>query len=179
MNRTEKQTAVDALAAKLQAASTIYVTDYAGLNVARVTELRRRLRRAGAEYLVVKNTLARRALAGAAGAAGRFGDLDAHFVGPTAVALTASDAAGTAKVLTEFAKEFAKPAVKAAVVEGRAATPEQVRRLALLPPREVLLAQVAGTLQAPLAGFLGALTGLLSTFVGAVEALRSQRDHAA
>jgi large subunit ribosomal protein L10 len=174
MNRTEKQTAIDALAAKLSAARSIYVTDYAGLNVHNVTELRRRLRRAGVEYLVVKNTLALRALATSS-----IGGLDGHFAGPTALALTATDAAAAAKVLTDFAKEFQKPAVKAAVVDGREVSPEQVKRLAQLPPREVLLGQLAGALQAPLAGFVGALTGLLSTFVGAVEALRTQRDHAA
>ena len=64
-------------------------------------------------------------------------------------------------------------------MDGRAVTPEQVKRLAALPPREVLLAELAGALQAPLAGFLGALSGLLSTFVGAVEALRAQRENAA
>jgi large subunit ribosomal protein L10 len=174
MNRTEKQSAVDALAVKLQGASSIYVTDYAGLNVRHATELRRRLRRAGVEYLVVKNTLALRALQSS-----RIAGLDQHFAGPTALALTATDAAAAAKVLSEFAKEFQKPTVKAAVVDGREVTPEQVKRLAQLPPREVLLGQLAGTLQAPLAGFVGALTGLLSTFVGAVEALRTQRDHAA
>jgi large subunit ribosomal protein L10 len=174
MNRADKQTAIEALAAKLEGAPTIYVTDYAGLNVQNVTELRRRLRRAGVEYLVVKNTLARRALAG-----GRIASLEGFFAGPTAVALTAADAAAAAKVLTDFAREFEKPAVKAAVVDGRAVTPEQVKRLAQLPPRDMLMAQLAGAFQAPLAGFVGALTGLLSTFVGAVEALRSQRDHAA
>ena len=162
------------LAAKLAAARSIYVTDYAGLNVHNVTELRRRLRRAGVEYLVVKNTLARRALAGTA-----VGGLGPHFDGPTAVALTAADAAAAAKILTEFAKEFQKPAVKAALVDGREVSPDQVRRMALLPAREVLLAEFGGALQAPMAGFAGALTGLLHTFVGAVEALRSQRDHAA
>ncbi len=174
MNRTDKQTAVEALAAKLQGARSIYVTDYAGLNVHNVTELRRRLRRAGVEYLVVKNTLARRALATSA-----FGGLDAHFEGPTAVALTAADAAAAAKVLTEFAKEFQKPAVKAAVVDGHEVTPEHVKRLAQLPPREVLLSELAGALNAPLSGFVGVLSGLLSTFVGAVEALKAQRDSAA
>ncbi len=174
MNRTEKQSAVDALAAKLTAARSIYVTDYAGLNVRNATELRRRLRRAGVEYLVVKNTLALRALQHS-----RIAGLDAHFAGPTALALTATDAAAAAKVLSEFAQEFQKPTVKAAVVDGHEVTPEQVKRLAQLPPREVLLGQLAGTLQAPLAGFVGVLSGLLSTFVGAVEALRSQRDTAA
>ena len=174
MNRTEKQSAVDALVAKLQGASSIYVTDYAGLNVLKVTELRRRLRRAGVEYLVVKNTLALRALAGA-----KIAGLDAHFEGPTAVALTAADAAAAAKVLTEFAKEFQKPAVKAAVVDGQEVSPAQVKRLAQLPPREVLLSELAGALNAPLSGFVGVLSGLLSTFVGAVEALKAQRDTAA
>jgi large subunit ribosomal protein L10 len=174
MNRTDKQTAIESLAAKLQRARTIYVTDYAGLNVQNVTELRRRLRREGVEYLVVKNTLALRAVAGTHAAG-----LDRHFVGPTALALTAADAAAAAKVLTEFAREFQKPDVKAAVVDGQEVTPEHVRRLAQLPPREVLLSQLAGAFQAPLAGFVGALSGLLSMFVGAVEALRSQRDDAA
>lgn len=174
MNRTEKQTEIDALAAKLAGARSIYVTDYAGLNVHKVTELRRRLRRAGVEYLVVKNTLALRALQSM-----HITGLDSHFAGPTALALTATDAAAAAKVLTDFAREFQKPAVRAAVVDGREVTPEQVKRLAQLPPREVLLGQLAGALQAPLAGFVGALTGLLSTFVGAVEALRTQRDNAA
>jgi large subunit ribosomal protein L10 len=174
MNRTEKQTAIDALAAKLAGAHSIYVTDYAGLNVHNVTELRRRLRRAGVEYLVVKNTLALRALQSS-----HIAGLDAHFAGPTALALTATDAAAAAKVLTDFAKEFQKPAVRAAVVDGREVTPDQVKRLAQLPPREVLLGQLAGALQSPLAGFVGVLTGLLTTFVGAVEALRTQRDTAA
>jgi len=174
MNRTEKQTVVDALTAKLAEARAIYVTDYQGLTVGRVTDLRRRLHKAGVDYLVVKNTLALRALKAAA-----VPGLDTHITGPTAFALSQGDAAAAAKVLTDFAKEFAKPALKAAIVDGRAVTPDQVKRLAALPPREVLLAELAGTMQAPLAGFLGALSGLLSTFVGAVEALRVQRANAA
>lgn len=174
MNRTEKQTVVDALTAKLAGARAIYVTDYQGLTVGRVTDLRRRLHKAGVDYVVVKNTLALRALQAAA-----VPGLDAHVTGPTAFALTSADAAAAAKVLTDFAKEFEKPALRAAIVDGRAVTPEQVKRLAQLPPREVLLSELAGTLQAPLAGFVGVLGGLLSTFVGAVEALRAQRDSAA
>jgi len=174
MNRTEKQTAIDALTAKLAEARAIYVTDYQGLTVGTVTDLRRRLRKADVEYLVVKNTLALRALKAAA-----VPGLDGHVTGPTAFALSRGDGAAAAKVLTDFAKEFEKPALKAAIVDGRAVTPEQVKRLAQLPPRDVLLAELAGALQAPLAGFVGALSGLLSTFVGAVEALKTQRANAA
>ena len=72
-----------------------------------------------------------------------------------------------------------KPAVKAAVVDGQEVSPAQVKRLAQLPPREVLLSELAGALNAPLSGFVGVLTGLLSTFVGAVEALKAQRETAA
>jgi large subunit ribosomal protein L10 len=174
MNRTEKQTAIDALTAKLAEARAIYVTDYQGLTVGKVTDLRRRLHKAGVDYVVVKNTLALRALKAAAVAG-----LDTHVTGPTAFALSQGDAAAAAKVLTDFAKEFEKPALKAALVDGRTVTPEQIKRLAQLPPRDVLLGELAGALQAPLAGFVGALTGLLSTFVGAVEALHAQRSSAA
>ena len=174
MNRTEKQTAIDALTAKLAEARAIYVTDYQGLTVGKVTDLRRRLHKAGVDYVVVKNTLALRALK-AASVAG----LDTHVTGPTAFALSLGDAAAAAKVLTDFAREFEKPALKAAIIDGRTVSPDQIKRLAQLPPRDVLLGQLAGALQSPLAGFVGALTGLLSTFVGAVEALHAQRSSAA
>jgi large subunit ribosomal protein L10 len=173
MNRTEKQTIVAALSERLRAARTVYVTDFAGLNVAQVSDLRRRLRRAGVEYVVVKNTLARRALAGAT-----VTGLDAHIVGNTALALS-GDASAAAKVLTEFAREFQKPAVRCGIVEGRTVTPDQVRRLAALPPREVLLAQLGAAIGAPLAGFVGALAALLAQFAGALEALKTQREGAA
>ncbi len=173
MNKTEKQTIIDDLAARLKNARSVYVTDFAGLNVAKVTDLRRRLRKAGVEYVVIKNTLARRALDGA-GVAG----LDQFLSGNTALALSA-DASAAAKVLSDFAKENQKPQVKGGVVEGRAVSPEQVKRLASLPSREVLLAELGGTLQAPMAQFLGALQALLSNFAGALEALKTQREGAA
>ena len=173
MNKTEKQTIVDDLAARLKAARSVYVTDFAGLNVAKVTDLRRRLRKAGVEYVVIKNTLARRALDGA-GVAG----LDQYLSGNTALAL-AGDASAAAKVLSDFARENQKPEVRGGVVEGRAVSPAQVKRLASLPPREVLLAELGATMQAPMAGFLGVLQALLSNFAGALEALKTQREGAA
>lgn len=174
MNKTQKQTIVTDLGARLKTARTIYVTDFSGLNVARVSDLRRRLRKAGVDYVVVKNTLAKRALHDAA-----VPGLADHLHGATALALTAQDPAAAAKVLTEFAREFQKPSVKAAVVEGRAVTPDQVKRLASLPPREQLLAELGAAMQAPLAGFAGALSALLSSFAGALEALKTQREGAA
>ncbi|MEK6609318.1 MAG: 50S ribosomal protein L10 [Gemmatimonadota bacterium] len=154
MNKTDKQSIVTDLGAKLKGARSIYVTDFQGLNVARVSDLRRRLRKAGVEYVVVKNTLARRALLDAA-----VGGLDDHLHGATALALTAQDPAAAAKVLTEFAKEFQKPSVKAAVIEGRAVTPAQVKRL--VPERGLPLAgQVVKTRM--LSGPSGSMPGLSS-----------------
>src|SRR5439155_1160090 len=128
---------------------------------------------AGVEYVVVKNTLARRALADA-----RVPGLEPHLAGPTGLVLGGADPVVAAKVLGDFAKEFEKPAIKAGLVDGAAVTPDQVKRLATLPSRTELLAQLGRALQAPMAGFVGALNGVLMNFVGALEALRTKRASA-
>ncbi len=102
--------------------------------------------------------------------------LDDLLTGPTGFVFARANPVAAAKVLAAFQKEHGTLTVKAGVVDGRALTSEQVRRLAALPPRDQLMAQVGGALQAPLQGFVGALTGLLYQFVGAVEALRAQRS---
>jgi large subunit ribosomal protein L10 len=173
MSKTERQATVEALSAQLRGSPNLYVTDFSGLNVLRMTEFRRRLRAAGVEYIVVKNTLAQRALA-----ANDVTGLDQHLNGPTGLVLAGNNPVGAAKVLADFAKEFEKPAIKAGLVDGKAVTPEQVKRLASLPSRDQLLGQLAGAFQAPLAQFAGAMNGLLYQVVGALEALRSQRSAA-
>ena len=173
MSKPERQATVDTLAERLRASPNLYVTDFSGLNVLRMTEFRRRLRAAGVSYVVVKNTLAQRALAANAVTA-----LDGHLKGPTGLVLAGKDPVAAAKVLTDFAKEFEKPAIKAGLVDGKTVTPEQVKRLAGLPSRDQLLGQLGGALQAPLAQFAGAMNGLLYQVVGALEALRSQRSAA-
>jgi large subunit ribosomal protein L10 len=173
MSKTERQATVESLTELLKGSPNVFVTDFSGLNVLRMTELRRRLRGAGVEYVVVKNTLAQRAFA-----ANGVHALDEHLAGPTGLVLSGKDAMAGAKVLTDFAKEFEKPAIKIGLVDGRPVTPEQVKRLADLPPREVLLAQLAGYIQAPMAQFAGVMNGLLYQMVGALEALRAQRSAA-
>jgi large subunit ribosomal protein L10 len=168
--KAQKQEMVTALAAQLARSPTVYVTDFTGLDVARITALRRRLRAAGVEYVVVKNTLARRAL----GDAQRAG-LEAHLAGPTGLVLAGADPVGAAKVLADFAKEFEKPAIKVGLVDGKAVTAEQVKRLAALPSKVELLGQLAGALHAPLASLAGALNGVLYNMVGALEALTHKR----
>ena len=171
MKRTEKEQLVTELTDKLKGAKALYYTDFTGLNVKRMTELRRLLRRAGVEYVVIKNTLALRAVndSGLAGTRLR---------GPTGLAITKDPVSG-AKVLADFAKENdQKPEIKGGLLEGKAIAVEQVKQLASLPSREQMLAQLAGGLQAPLAGFVGVLNGMLYQMIGALEALRAQRESA-
>lgn len=168
--KAQKQETVTALVGRLQRSSTIYLADFTGLNVAKATDLRRKLRAAGVDYVVVKNTLAKRALDQAA-----IPDLTGHLAGPTALVLAGKDPVSAAKVLTDFAREHERPAIRVGLVEGKAVSAEQVKRLASLPPKTELLAQLGGALQAPMAGWVGALQGLLQMTVGALEALRTQR----
>jgi large subunit ribosomal protein L10 len=172
MKATKEQKAetVTALVGRLQRSSTVYLADFTGLNVAKATQLRRKLRAVGVEYVVVKNTLARRALDAAA-----VPELAGHLAGPTALVLAGRDPITAAKVLTDFAREHERPAIKIGLVEGKAVSADQVKRLAALPPKTELLAQLGGALQAPMAGLVGALNGLLYMTVGALEALRNQR----
>jgi large subunit ribosomal protein L10 len=174
MKRTDKDAFVDELQEKLGGASAFYLTDFTGLSVKQITQLRVRLRKSGVEYVVVKNTLAKRALQGL-----ELPDVASFFSGATGVAIGREDAVAAAKVLTEFAREFNdRPALKVAVVERREYSPEQVKALATLPPREVLLAQIAGGLQAPMARLAGGMSQLLAGFARAVDALRQQREEA-
>jgi large subunit ribosomal protein L10 len=171
MNKTERQETVDSLTEQFRGSPNLYVTDFSGLNVLRLTEFRRRLRAAGVSYVVVKNTLAQRALA-----ANLVTALDEHLTGPTGLVLAGKDPVAAAKVLADFVREFEKPAIKIGLVDGRPVTADQVKRLASLPSREVLLSQLAGAMQAPVAQLAGVLNGMLYQMVGALEALRAQRS---
>jgi large subunit ribosomal protein L10 len=173
MNRTEKADVVAGLRQRLARLPHVYLTDFTGLKVKQVTDFRRRLRAAGLEYVVVKNTLAQRALTEAA-VTGLAGPL----AGPTGFVF-ASDPVTAARIITEFQKDAEALRVKLGLVDGRPVTPAEVQRLSRLPSRTELLAQLAGGLQAPLQGFVGALNGLLYQWVGALEALRQQRADAA
>ena len=171
MNRTEKEQLVSELKEKLQGATALYYTDFTGLNVKRMTDLRRRLRKANVEYVVIKNTLALRAV-------NESGLVGERLRGPTGL-VVARDPVAAAKVITDFAKENDKrPAVKGGVFEGKAIDTAQVTKLASMPSREQMLAELGAGLQSPMAAFLGALNGLLYMFAGALESLRQQRESA-
>ena len=170
--KEQKVEQVDVLTEKLKKAKVAVLTDYRGLTVSQMQELRARLRTGNVEYRVVKNTLARRALSEQQL---KDGGLESFLAGPTALVLAGADPVGAAKVLTDFAKEFERPKVKVGLVEGKPVTQAQVKSLAALPSKMQLLAQLGGALQAPMAGFLGVLSGLLYSMVGALEALKEKR----
>jgi large subunit ribosomal protein L10 len=174
MNRDQKSAVVDDLHQKLAEARAFYLTDFTGMSVKQITEFRSRLRKQGVEYVVVKNTLAQRALSEL-----ELPDIAGFFTGPTGLVIGREDAVTAAKILTDFAKEFDnKPAVKLGIVERREVNPDQVQQLAQLPSKEVLLAQLAGGLQAPMARLAGGMQNLLAGAARAVDALRQQREGA-
>jgi len=171
MNRTEKQQLVTELTDKIRGAKALYYTDFTGLNVKRMTELRRRCRKAGVEYVVIKNTLALRAI-------NESGLTGTRLRGPTGVVVS-RDPVAAAKLLTDFARENdQKPAVKGGLLDGAAIDEAQVKKLASMPSREQMLAELGAGLMSPMAAFVGALNGLMYMMVGALEALKAQKEAA-
>jgi len=171
MKRAEKEQLVTELKDKLTNSQSLYYTDFTGLNVKRMTELRRRLKRVGVDYVVIKNTLALRAV-------NESGLVGETLKGPTGL-VVGKDPVAAARVLTEFAKEFEdKPAMKGGMLQGKAINNAQLKRMASLPSREQMLADLAAGMQSPMAAFAGALNGLFYMFAGALDALKSQREGA-
>ena len=169
MKKSEKEQLVAELKTKIQGAQALYYTDFTGLNVKRMTDLRRRLRKANIEYVVIKNTLALRAV-------NESGLVAERLRGPTGL-VVAKDPVTAAKLLSDFAKENEqRPSVKGGMLDGRAVDKEQVKRLASMPSREQMLAELGAGLQSPMAAFVGALNGMLYMFAGALEALRVQKE---
>lgn len=144
----QKAQQVEEVTAKFRESSCAVITDYRGLNVAQVTQLRKTLRESGVEFRVIKNSLLRRATAQA-----ELSELDEHFAGPTAIAFSKDDVIAPAKILTEFAKKNENLVVKAGVVEGKVVGFDQIKALSDLPSREGLLSMLLSVLQAPVRNF--------------------------
>mgnify|MGYP000845868638 FL=1 len=140
----KKQEEVSKVAEELKSAASVVVVDYLGLTVEEVTNLRKELRDNGVQMKVVKNTILRRAAAQA-----EIEGLEAHFVGPTAIVFSESEVVAPAKVIAEFAKKAEKLEIKGGLIEGKAASAEDVKALAALPDRDGLLSMLLSVLQAP------------------------------
>ncbi|MBM3717964.1 MAG: 50S ribosomal protein L10 [Actinobacteria bacterium] len=171
--RSEKEAVVAEVRGKLESATAVIVTEYRGLTVPNLASLRTSLRGVGAEYRVYKNTLARFA-ARESGIEG----LESLLTGPTALAFVDGDVAAVAKTLTEYAKTNPLLVIRGGAVAGKAVTATDVEMLADLPPREVMLAQFAGLMQAPLVKTAGLLQALPRNMAYGLKALVDQKTAA-
>lgn len=175
MDRATKETFVTELRERIGRAPALYLTDFTGLKVKEMTQLRSELRKSGAEYVVVKNRLAKLAFEQSEDVP----DITASLVGPTGFVFGYEDAAATAKVLSDFAKDHdSKPAFKLGVLENEILQPEQVERIAKLPPKDQLYAELAGAMQAPMANLAYALEAKLQETAGLLDALIAERAEA-
>lgn len=171
--REEKALVVAELKEKFSSVQGAVVTDFRGLDVARVTKLRAKLREAGVEYKVIKNTLAKLAIEDT-----ELSSLSEHLQGPTAVAFGYDDPVAAAKILSDFAKENKELEIKAGIVEGKVIDFAGVKALADLPSREVLIAQVLAGLQSPIAGFVNVMQGNVRNLVYVLDAIKKQQEEA-
>ncbi|MBI3648214.1 MAG: 50S ribosomal protein L10 [Actinobacteria bacterium] len=169
MPKPEKIQAVAELKARIEASDALLLTEYRGLTVADISDLRRALAEGGARFAVVKNTLMRRAAADAAVA-----DMDPLLQGPTAVAFVAGDPVAAAKKVVEAAKRFPTLVIKGAYMDGRVLGADDARALADLEPRDVMLSKVAGMLKSEMSRAASMFQTLQSRFVGALEAYREK-----
>ena len=159
----QKKSEVSALAEKMKGAKLILLTDYRGINVTDVTDLRTKMRASNSEYKVIKNNITRRALQ----ECGLLEGLEDQLEGPTAVILDSEDYLEPAKAIYEFSKNNEYYKIKGGVVEGKIMTAEEIITLAKLPSKDTLIGMLAG-----------ALLGNISKFAVALDQVRMQKENA-
>ena len=172
--KEDKAEQVELIAGKLKRAKVAVLTDYRGLTVSQLQELRGKLRTGDVEYRVVKNTLARRAAEQAGHAT-----LQKELTGPVAIAFGYDDLGVPARLINEFVRTTRlRLDVVGALVEGRVFSPEQVKQLADLPSRETLIAQLMGTLQSPVGQLVGIMQTPVQQLVGVLNAYKEKLEAA-
>jgi len=171
MKLEKKKEIAENLHEKFSRSKVVIVTDYKGMNVTMMNDLRKRLRAAEVEYRVVKNTLLARASEGTSVSAIRD-----KFKGPVAVALSYKDPVAPAKILSDFAKENSKLEIKLGVMDGKMLTVDGIKALSSLPPREILLSQLLALMNAVPTGFVRVLAAVPQNFMGVLNALREKKE---
>lgn len=170
--KAQKAVMLDELKEKMSSAQVTILADFTGISVAKVTDLRARLRKAGSDMKVAKNTIA-----GIAAKEIGIEDLEQYLEGPTVFAFGIEDPVAPAKILADFAKEVKQGVdIKAGVLEGKVIDAAGVKALADLPSREVLLAKVLGGMQAPMYGFASVLAANLRNLVYVLDQVRQQKE---
>lgn len=173
MNKEQKAAKIAELAERVKNSTALLLADYRGITVAEARSLRSEMLAAGIAYEVVKNTLMIRAADEADASL-----IKELLVGPTAIAFVPEDAAGAAKILVKYAKEFKPLKIKGGVLEGRLVDADKIKFLASLPPREVLLAQLLGTMQAPIRGLATVCAGPIRGLVTVLDRIKEQKEAA-
>ena len=171
MPTAKKDEAIAALREKIGQSKSVFFTDFRGLTVGELRTLRTSLRKANAQYEVVKNTLF-----GLAIGPEKREQLTSVLAGPTAVAFTGSDPVGPAKALTQFASDTKKLTIKAALVDGEYFEPSKIEALSKVPAREELLSKLVGSLKSPLFGIVAVVGGNRAKLVHALHALHVKRS---
>lgn len=173
LTREAKEKMKEEIAAALKQAELVVVTDYRGLNVEIINNLRGRLRKEQCLFRVTKNTMNRLACREAG-----FEQLEEFFEGPTAIAYANEDPVAAAKVFNEFTRDHEALVIKGGLLSGRLITPEKIKELGEIPSRDILLSRVVGGVQAPISGLVGVLQGTLGRLVYTVDAVRQQKESA-
>ena len=171
MTRSEKEQAIALLQGKFAKAQGMFFTDFTGITVEKITGLRSEFRKAGIEYLVVKNTLAKKALEQVSGYDAVYPTLK----GATAIAFAYTDAAAPAKILQKFKEKNEKLKSKLCVMEGQIYAGDQLADLAKIPSRPELIASILGSLDSPISGVVGTLNAVMRELVGTIEAIEQQK----
>lgn len=174
VTRESKEQTVAQLQEELAQLQLVVLTDYRGLTVAEISELRAKLREEGISYRVTKNTLLRLAVSNTEALKGIE---PTTFTGPMALALSTTDEVAPARVVFQYAKEHEALEIVGAITgDGQVLTPAEVKALALLPTREQLLAQVVGTIAAPLSGFVGVMGANVRGIVTVLNAIKEAKE---
>ncbi|MDD3840700.1 MAG: 50S ribosomal protein L10 [Clostridia bacterium] len=170
-NRELKEQVVRDLKEKINNASCVIFTDYKGLTVEEDTDLRKRFRESNVEYRVVKNTLAKLAIQDS-----DYDDVVNALEGPTSIAIGLDDPVAPAKVLNKFINEYKKMQVKVGIVDGKIVGVDDIKALADLPPREVLIAKALAGMNSPITGLVNVMQGTIRNLVYALNAVKDKKQ---
>jgi large subunit ribosomal protein L10 len=173
MNLDEKKQIVEDLHDRFSRSKVVIAADYKGLDVAMINDLRRKLRDAGVEFKVVKNTLLSRASENT-----DIAQIRDHFKGPSAIALSYDDPVAPAKVLTAFAKENEKFEIKIGVLEDQVIDLDRIKALASLPSREALIGQLLSVMNGVPSGFVRTISAIPGQFLNVLQAIKEQKEAA-
>ncbi|MBN2413045.1 50S ribosomal protein L10 [candidate division KSB1 bacterium] len=171
MPQPAKLKKVEEISQSLSDAKSIFMTDFTGLSVEEITELRRELRKVDVSYIVVKNTLAKLS-------AQKIGleKINPYLTGPTGLAIAQDDPIAPVRVIYEFQKKMKKPTIKAAILEGQLLNQEAAEEIRNIPPKEQLLGMVVSGIASPLTGLIGGLQAMLTKLVYTLNAIKENKE---